>query len=1035
MKPEERSEHLLSITRSKAKMYEYDVPEAHHIDIPRDPANLFPLSIGLLGDLASRTNSRDISGEHGGKLRETLRFSAQFFDSFSQSRLQEDLDPYVLLLGAASYYLRDLPGSSFVLANRLKDTCPDLDCSGLEVLLLWLLRGDFSECHAEPNGPYAESIDGITQSLAQFFESGSGHDRFTEMSSNLRRDAYRLGTPRQLLLADVICAIVRRRFENSTWHSLPQYSDLSLADWQHVLEKETFVRELWPGQHLLGQCGVFRGKSAIVQMPTSAGKTKATEMIMRSSFLAGRTSLAVIVAPFRALCHEIRNDLVEAFRDEPINVNALSDVPQVDFKIANLSEQQVLVVTPEKLMHVLRHKPDLARHVGLLIYDEGHQFDSGTRGITFELLVTSLKIMIPREAQTVLISAVIKNAAKIGSWLNGKDSQVISRTHLIPTYRSVAFTNWRHIRGRLEFVSQDDPETGEFFVPRIIDRQLLQNRGRESKVRWFPERSDGGAIALYLGLKVVSKGSVAIFCGRKLSTTKLCNTVVDAYSRGLSLAKPIEHSDKDEIGRLHFLHERNLGSETTTTRSASLGVFAHHGNIPQGIRLAVEHAMKEGLARFVICTSTLAQGVNLPIRYLIVASVYQGQHRIKVRDFHNLIGRAGRSGMYTEGSILFADPAIFDGRKANDWRWQQVKELLEPDMAEPCISTLGSIFDPLHSDDQRYRIRMEPLDFAKAYVEDEVDMLIRAIASQEQAKKFSLAGLGDQVALKMRLISAVENYLMAHWIDNSDEPEGNYVDELAMETLAYFLAEDSQQDEIVGLFRLLAENIAQKVPEAQRRNAFGKTLYGVQNCLDVEEWVKHHLDTLVLCGGSDELLAALWPLIARNVQNNTFKRCTPKSLLQDLALRWLQGEPFAALLNLLGTEGARIGTGRRPRYPTIDHVVDICENALSYHGTLLVGAVVELVEIVRFEGKEDLIRLLQALQKQLKYGLPSSSAITFYELGFADRIVSMELGSTIAAEVSNREEIDSGIRENEQAIREILEKYPRYFTRVLDELL
>ena len=65
--------------------------------------------------------------------------------------------------------------------------------------------------------------------------------------------------------------------------------------------------------------------------------------------------------------------------------------------------------------------------------------------------------------------------------------------------------------------------------------------------------------------------------------------------------------------------------------------------------------MKEGLVRFVVCTSTLAQGVNLPIRYLIVTSVYQGKEQIKVRDFHNLIGRAGRAGMHTEGSILFAD--------------------------------------------------------------------------------------------------------------------------------------------------------------------------------------------------------------------------------------------------------------------------------------------------------------------------------------------------------------------------------------------
>ena len=86
----------------------------------------------------------------------------------------------------------------------------------------------------------------------------------------------------------------------------------------------------------------------------------------------------------------------------------------------------------------------------------------------------------------------------------------------------------------------------------------------------------------------------------------------------------------------------------------------------------------KNLVRFVVCTSTLAQGVNLPIRYLIVTSVYQGMERIKVRDFHNLIGRAGRAGMYTEGSILFADPVVYDKRHnpKDGWRWNIVKELL-----------------------------------------------------------------------------------------------------------------------------------------------------------------------------------------------------------------------------------------------------------------------------------------------------------------------------------------------------------------------
>ena len=103
---------------------------------------------------------------------------------------------------------------------------------------------------------------------------------------------------------------------------------------------------------------------------------------------------------------------------------------------------------------------------------------------------------------------------------------------------------------------------------------------------------------------------------------------------------PSDFSDAQEVERLTHLYIENLGADAPASQSATHGIFSHHGNTPHGIRLAVEYAMRNGLVRFVVCTSTLAQGINLPIRYLIVTSVYQGGERIKARDFHNLVGRA-----------------------------------------------------------------------------------------------------------------------------------------------------------------------------------------------------------------------------------------------------------------------------------------------------------------------------------------------------------------------------------------------------------
>ncbi len=1046
MRPESRSHRLLAVTRSKAKMFEYGVPDEYHIKIPQDPAKLLTLAIGLLGDLAARTNSGDVEENHINDLRENLQFSAHFFDAYLQSRLKEELDPYFLIFGSASYYLCDLPGSSLVLAKHLGDDYPDLECLGLEDLLLWLLQMDLSTYFEGSEGIYGEYIDGISQWLIRFFENGSGKDNLFDNVKRLRKTAYDNGTPRQLLFADVICAVVKKRYENSTWYCLPQYSDLSTDQWLHALQKDTFIRELWPAQHLLGKQGVFRGRSAIVQMPTSAGKTKAIEIIIRSAFLANRTSLAIIVAPFRALCYEIRNSFVTAFHNESVNVDELSDVLQADFEIAELlGRKQVLVVTPEKLIYVLRHAPELANNIGLLIYDEGHQFDSGTRGITYELLLTSLKAMVPGEIQTVLISAVISNAESVGTWLNGEDSEVVSGTNLSPTYRTVAFASWLDLRGYtvsigwLRFVNPSKTDEDQFFVPHIIEQKQLQLKGHEYKKRLFPDKSDGQAIALFLGLKLTGNGSIAIFCGRKDTAASLCEKVVDAYDRGISVTKPVEYSDQEEVERLHFLYASNLGQDAIPTQSAALGIFTHHGNTPQGIRLAVEHAMKKGYVRFVICTSTLAQGVNLPIRYLIVTSVYQGTERIKVRDFHNLIGRAGRAGMHTEGSILFADPIVYDKRtvRKDKWRWAQVRELLEPSNSEPCASTLLSLFEPLHSDDRKYKIHMEPLDFVRVYVENAEDVasLPRQIASQHSDKGFTVDGIGKQIAWKENIISSIESYLMSHWDETGNGFKEEDIDELAQGTLAFFLADDEQRGQIAELFKLLAQNIEQNVSDASRRKVFGKTLYGVRTSIEIEEWVAEHIDDLISCTDHEEILTASWPLITRNVQNRIFKKCDPPEILRDVAVEWIRGKSFHELFAILSNANARIIAKTQRRRFKLDHIINVCENAFAYDGTLVLGAIAELVELIHPENTGDLLNKLQELQKRLKYGLPSSSAATLYELGFADRIVAMDLGSIIDITPWHKGAVIQEIRRKRVQISERLSKYPTYFTERLNDLL
>nr|WP_026679822.1 DEAD/DEAH box helicase [Priestia megaterium] len=1038
MKPDNKSQQLLGVTRSKAKMYEYGVPTEYHIQISKDPARLFNLSIGILGDLAAQINSESVDENKINQLHKNLQFSARFFDSYLQSRLKKELTPYLLMLGSASYYLCDLPGSSIVLAGQLGDECPDLDAEGLEKLLFWLLQGDYSKKMREVEGPYVKIVDEMYNQMNDYYNSGKGQDVLIENALYIRKIAYGNGTPRQLLFADIICAVIKKRILNSVWYCLPQYTGIPINRWEEILYKSRSIREFWPAQHLLGKHGIFRGESGIVQMPTSAGKTKATEFIIRSAFLSDRTSLTVVVAPFRALCNEISNSLKDTFRNEPVNIDELSDVMQTDFEIDEfLQRKQVLIVTPEKLLYVLRQFPELAEGIGLIIYDEGHQFDSGSRGITYELLLTSVKSMISRPIQTVLISAVIRNAESVGNWLNGEGNEIVSGTNLIPTYRTVAFASWLDQRGKLEFVEPSNPENGEFFVPRIIERYQLNLKNRERRERFFPERTDAQTIALYFGIKLILNGSIAIFCGTKSSVSSMCEKIVDAYDRGLALSKPIEYSNFEEIRRLHFLYQCNLGGSAATTKSAELGILTHHGNTPHGIRLSVEHAMKEGMASFVICTSTLAQGVNLPIRYLIVTSLYQGSNRIKVRDFHNLIGRTGRSGIHTEGSVIFADPNIYDQRRGfrTRWKWGQVKELLEPANSEPCASTLLQVFEPLKSDTQGYTIEIDMLDVIQDYLNDPkaIDEILENFAIKHNEKGFTKKGLIEQMSYKMNIISSVESYLMTHEDDFGFGDEE--VAELAKGTLAYFLASDEEQTNIVELFKLLTQHIVKNVPDISKRKIFGKTLYGVQTSINIEKWLSENIKTITTSNNSSDLLIALWSILSKNIHNNIFKKCDKPDVIKEIAIGWIEGKPFYELYDLAENSDMRLVSGTQRRHVKIDHIVEVCENAFAYDGTLIIGAIIELLDLTSIEETEDVINELKLLQKKMKYGLSSLKEIMLYESGFSDRVVSKDLSSLFNKDIQRKQKIRRDIKQKKENVRELLKKYPSYFTTVFENII
>lgn len=1022
MKPEYNSKKVLSYTQAIAKMIEFDVPEQdRNINITKNPEELFTLVIGMLGDISETIINSLASGENTEIQENNIRFCASFFDAYKNTKRLNSLDTYTLLIGASAYYLCNLPGSTNVLVSKLSVNDLNLQAAQLDKLLYWLLKNDYSNDLTGIESYYKDLILELSAKFYNYFQTGDKESDIYVICDKLQKKIYSQSTPRELFFCDLIYAICIKKIRNSCWKRLPGFSGLEKEAWNAIISRKTFIKELWPSQLLLGKEHIFEGQSAVIQMPTSAGKTKSTEIIIRSAFLAERTNFAVIVAPFRALCHEIEGDFHKAFFNETnVSIDEINDAFE-DSEISlfvESSKKHIIIVTPEKLYYMLCQQQTFAEKVGLIIFDEGHQFDSGERGVTYELLLTELKRFLPSNCQRILISAVIHNAEQISEWLS-PSSEVVKSNNALPTERSIGFVEFDHGIGQIHFVNQGNYNEDAYFVPKVIPTIELPKLRKERKRRFFPDIKDTNSIAVSLALKMSTKESVAIFCGSKTSVNAILNLANDYFNRIPSTYEP--KGDISEIQKLSYLIAENLGIDNCIYTASEQGIFAHHADIPHGIKMAIEYAMHESLVSFIVCTSTLAQGVNLPIKYLFISSTQQGRDRIKVRDFHNLIGRVGRAGKLTEGCIIFTNPNIYQKIPS---LWKNTTQLLNPENSEDCTSSLLSIFEPFYADKVQlpFKTVKSIIDLYYNYNEN-IDYLAEQINSDYP--NFDVSNLKNQISLKFNYIEKIENFLMMLG-DNISKP---FAIEIAKSTLAYQIANDEQKTEIESLFSLIAEEIEKKVENKDQLPFYAKTLRGLNQTLDLQKKLLEKRESILTASSASDLLDILWDLfIDGNIQNSAFNFYADKTKLKNATIQWLNGASFFELFKTLKDEKIN-----RQSYIKIESCVNIFENGIAYSGSVLINAITEILNSFDAQKYASTINLLKLFQKQLKYGLPTFEAILIYELGFCDRVIAKEL-SQIVSPAAEKYEMQLNMLSKKDDIVRILQKYPSYYKTVFERL-
>lgn len=1039
MKPSRKARLFASITLSKGKMYEYEIPIEDHIEIPSH-VNLehqFPLAIGTLGDFSAEIVANQLGNT---RARDTKRsdviFSAQVLSAIAAAKIVENFSELLLLLAAAGFYLAGSPGTATAIIRKINASA--FQSNENAGILHHVLAHPWVRCPIETASKLAEPV---LDHINRHYSEGEELTTLLPQLKHLRKHAYAEADALDFLLLEVFGAVVIQRYRWSAWTMLPESTALERAVWAPFLSRTHSIKEFWPSQMAIAHAGVLRGNSAVVQMPTSAGKTKATELIIRAAFRSARTNIAVIVAPFRALCHEIANDLNEAFSEDGYSVNQLSDALQKDYIAALFddgvdleSRPKVLVITPEKLVYALRQEENFLENVGLLIYDEAHQFDTGRRGVTYELLLTTIKNSTPAQTQSVLISAVIGNANDLARWLFNDEKKIVE-DDVRQSRRTVAFTSLPSgHRGQLQFQPAVEGEQG-FFVPGVISRLTLDHTPRELP-RFFPT-DEPSSIALYLGLKLAKFGPVAIYSRLPASATKIAKQVITyLQKRNAQLTYPSAYSNQTELERLHNLYVANFGSAETLSEAAKLGVFVHHGETPHGVRLAIEHAMKESHIRFIACTSTLAQGVNLPIRYLIINSSLVGPDAIKARDFQNLIGRSGRAGMHEEGTVIFSDPTLFDKKGE---AWNICKSFVDPNREDATGSSLLNLIRPPTMRRQlASRLEWEPEEIIYNLI-DTPDNLYKQISEIDSEKlKSSVERLKKDLKEKYAAIEAIESFLMISKPDRESTDSLSAAGDLARSTFAYSLADDQDRARLESVFVRIAQRINSYAPQVEVQHRYGRSLLGLDLSLKVDEWVDKNEFSIAYSETTEALFETVWDFFVENAYNSDIIKLMPKTSAKEIALMWIAGDPYHKIMSHLEKVAAKIQHAKKREAITCDTLVNICERGFGFEFCLYLSAIKE--SYINSQGENSLPSAMEekfdVLAKRLKYGLPTSSSIAHFEAGFADRVIAQEL-----SEIHSKNEIHYPfesrrvIQQNKELATNCIRRYPDYYDRILSRIL
>lgn len=389
-------------------------------------------------------------------------------------------------------------------------------------------------------------------------------------------------------------------------NNYPAYIDESL--------QQLAIKQLYPPQKQALPVAL-KGENILVSIPTAAGKSIIAYLSIVHQ-LKKKGGKALYIVPLRALAKEKYDDL-QFLKQFGFKIGiSTGDLDESDIRI---SRYDVIVCTSEKADSLLRHGISWLDSINVVVIDEIHLIHDPTRGPTLEVIISRFKALNPH-TQLIGLSATIKNALELSEWLGAH--LITSTWRPVPLKEGVFYNNTiKYNDASLEKIKGKKIDAVEFLVSQTL--------------------SEGG--------------QSLIFVNNRRSTVSLATKLIDKIQVSFS---PIEQQSIDSL--IHDItaeHMENTSIVQNLTTCIQKGIAFHNAGLSSIQKKAVEQGFKQRVIKCIVATPTLAAGVNIPARRVIIRDLYRydsnfGMVPIPILEYKQQAGRAGRPGFDTTGEAL-----------------------------------------------------------------------------------------------------------------------------------------------------------------------------------------------------------------------------------------------------------------------------------------------------------------------------------------------------------------------------------------------